>query len=508
MTQESSTWDETCLFGLGKYLLQNQRWDVPGSILHPPLSYYLHSIPLLFADTDPRLWSYPPSAAGQPGFRGGCDVHRGQFLLSTPANRGDRLLIQSRLMMVSVATLLGWFVYSWSYSLYGKWSAILAGVLYTCCPNIIAHARLITPDIVVTSCAFITVYFLWKFLDRSRRRDAIAGGVFLGLALLSKFTGLLLLPTCLGLMGLHWIVRKQIDLVGCLLFMGIGCAALALGYGMHLEPFFAGIAFQSEHASHGHATFLLGQYSNSGWWYYFIVAFLLKTPIPMIVLLAIVTVRLLARRRETTWIDQGFLVVPAAVVFTFFSIEHQSIGLRYVLPMYPFLFVWASEAASPARLNGLRKIGLLAVLVGWYVVESWWIHPHYLAYFNEIAGGPANGYKYLVDSNLDWGQDLKGLGRYMQEHSIPQVTLSYFGSDAPQRYGISYNWLPSFVLDDPHPGLLRHLQPVTGWVAISATNLQGVYFPDPSLFAQFKTQKPEAVIGYSIFLYHLGPDPR
>jgi len=505
MTQESSTWDETCLFGLGKYLLQNQRWDVPGSILHPPLSFYVHSIPLLFADTDPSRWNYPPSWASQPGFRGGCDVHRGQSLLSGPANRGDRLLTESRLMMVSVATLLGWFVYSWSYSLYGKWSAVLAGFLYTFCPNIIAHAHLITPDITITTFGFITVYFLWRFLDRSRRRDAIAGGVFLGLALLSKFTALLLPPICFGLMGLHWLVRKRIDLWGCLLFTAIGFAVLALGYGMHLEPFFAGIAFQREHASNGHATFLMGQYSNSGWWYYFIVAFLLKTPLAMIALLAVAAVRLVARRQETAWIDQAFLLVPAAIVFLFFSVEHQSIGLRYVLPVYPFLFVWASEAASWVSAKDFRRIGLLAILVGWYAVESWWVHPHYLAYFNEIAGGPSNGYKYLVDSNLDWGQDLKGLGRYMEEHAIPRVSLSYFGSDSPQRYGISYDWMPSFVLDDPRPALLRHLRPVTGWVAISATNLQGVYFPDKSLFAQLKARKPDAVIGYSIFLYNMSP---
>ena len=505
LTQESSTWDETCAFGLGKYLLQNHRWDVPGSILHPPLPYYLHSIPLLFADTDPSLWNYPPSFKSQPGSRALCDVHRGQRLLSGPANRDDRLLTESRLMMVSVATLLGWFVYSWSYSLYGKWSAILAAVLYTSCPNIIAHARLITPDIVITTFAFTTVYFLWRFLDRGRRRDAIAGGVSLGLALLSKYTGVLLLPICFGLMGLQWVVRKKIDLRGCLLFTTIGFALLVLGYGMHLEPFFAGIDFQREHASQGHPTFLMGEYSNGGWWYFFIVAFMLKTPIALIVLLAIAAARLLSRQQGTAWIDQAFLLLPAAIVFLFFSVEHQSIGLRYVLPIYPFLFVWASGTASWASVGGIRRIGFLTVLVGWYVVESWWIHPHYLAYFNEIAGGPANGYKYLVDSNLDWGQDLKGLGRYMKEHAIQKVTLSYFGSDTPERYGVSYDWLPSFVLFDPRPALLRHLRPMTGWVAISATNLQGVYFSDKSLFAAFKERKPDAVIGYSIFLYNLSP---
>ena len=503
MTQESATADEALYFGVGKYLLENRRWDLLSSISSPPLSFYLHSIPILFADTDPSVWNYPSSAATDPNFLQRFDAHRGQVLLSSPANQDDRLLTQSRLMMVSVAVLLAWFVYSWSYSLYGEWSAMLASVLYTFCPNTLANAHLITPDITVTAFIFITIYFLWKFLGQSRRREAIAGGVCLGLALLSKFTGALLLPICLGLMALWWTMGKKIDFGGCLLFMAIGPAVLWLGYGMHPGPYFTGIAFQKLHASVGHPGFLMGKYSTSGWWYYFIVAFLLKTPIAAIVLLAISAMRLVARARTGVWIDEAFLLLPAAVVFVFFSVNHLSIGLRYVLPIYPFLFVWASEAARSATLKSPRAIGLIAVLVGWYVGASWLIHPHYLAYFNEFAGGPAHGYKYLVDSNLDWGQDLKGLKRYMQEHSISKISLSYFGTDSPQRYGISYNWLPSFFLEDPNPE--QHEIAPGGWVAISATNLQGVYFQDKNLFAWLKTRQPEAMIGYSIFIYHLTP---
>jgi hypothetical protein len=146
-------------------------------------------------------------------------------------------------------------------------------------------------------------------------------------------------------------------------------------------------------------------------------------------------------------------------------------------------------------------IGLVGLLVVWYMGASLSIHPHYLAYFNEFAGGPSNGYKFLVDSNLDWGQDLKGLGRYMKEHRIPQISLSYFGTDTPKRYGIDYSWLPSVELENPTPG--RFERAPGGWVAISATNLQGVYFLNKRLFASLKNRTPEAVIGYSIFVYYL-----
>jgi 4-amino-4-deoxy-L-arabinose transferase-like glycosyltransferase len=496
LTQECATWDETSYFGLGKYLLQHQRWDIPGAIIHPPLSYYLHSIPLLFVDTDPGLWKYPgPRSEPVP------PLQRGRLLLSSPANQGDRLLTQARAMMVFVAVLLGYFVYSWSYSLYGKWCAVLAAVLYTFCPNILANAHLITPDIAVTTFSFVTVYFLWSFLKENRRRDAIVGGVCLGLTLLSKFTGALLPPICLGLMALWWTRGQKLDLWGCLLFMAIGILVLWLGYGMDLWPYFSGIGFQRAHAAHGHPSFFMGEYSKSGWWYYPSVAFVLKTPLAAIVLLAISLVRLVRRARSGVWIDEAFLLIPVLVVFAFFSVNHQSIGLRYILPIYPFLFVLASESARAVASDRVWVIGLRAVLVAWYLGASFSIQPHYLAYFNELVGGASNGYKYLVDSNLDWGQDLKGLKRYMEEHGISKISLSYFGTDSPERYGISYSWLPSVYLDDPNPE--GHEPAPGGWVAISATNLQGVYFSDKNLFASMRTRIPDAKIGYSIFVYHL-----
>ena len=161
LVQESSTWDETCYFGMGKYLLQHQRWDVPGSILHPPLSFYIHSIPLLFVATDHEPWKTDPRRVKDLEYLGNSDVLRGQALLSSAQNQNDRLLALSRFMMVLTAVLLGWFVYLWTYALYGKWSAILAVLLFSFSPDILAHARLITPDITLTTFSFITLYYLW-----------------------------------------------------------------------------------------------------------------------------------------------------------------------------------------------------------------------------------------------------------------------------------------------------------------------------------------------------------
>lgn len=138
----------------------------------------------------------------------------------------------------------------------------------------------------------------------------------------------------------------------------------------------------------------------------------------------------------------------------------------------------------------------------WYIASSFYIHPHYLAYFNELGGGPDKGYQYLVDSNLDWGQDLKGLSNYLKNNKIEKIYLSYFGSDTPQRYGINYDWLPSIYLKNPTSGKRLYF-PLKGWIAISATNIEGVYFQNKNIYAWLKDYKPVKKIGYSIFIYHI-----
>jgi len=158
------------------------------------------------------------------------------------------------------------------------------------------------------------------------------------------------------------------------------------------------------------------------------------------------------------------------------------------------------------RGRALRSIGIV-LLSCWYLAGSLAIYPHYLAYFNEIAGGPDNGYRYLVDSNLDWGQDLKGLGLYMKEKNIDRVHLSYFGTADPNYYGVGYNWMPSYYLpEDYREGSAKMRTftfPTTGMLAISATNLQNVYFSDKHFYDWLKDYEPVAKIGYSIFIYDL-----
>ena len=148
----------------------------------------------------------------------------------------------------------------------------------------------------------------------------------------------------------------------------------------------------------------------------------------------------------------------------------------------------------------LFRAGLLGLCL-WLLVGTLRIHPSYLAYFNEFWGGPANGYKYLVDSNLDWGQDLKNLAAYMRRSGLEKIKLEYYGPSDPRIYGITYEPL--------RPG-----QPTAGTVAISVTFLQGLYqcrgatgcYSDPICLRAFnwlKQYEPIAKIGYSIFVYQI-----
>jgi len=241
----------------------------------------------------------------------------------------------------------------------------------------------------------------------------------------------------------------------------------------------------------------MGEYSGHGWWYYFLVAFLIKTPIPVLYLL-LGSLLFLARYKNKA-ITVIFLILPVILLFFVSTRQHINIGLRHILPIYPLIYVLIGGLIniniSRKRLAGI----ILSFAMIWSVWSSVNIYPYYLAYFNEFIGGPKNGYKYLVDSNLDWGQDLPGLKEYMDEHKIEKIKLSYFGLSDPAYYGINYEYLPSYAI--PKPNIERPQIPLEGYFAISATMLQGVYMQNRDLYKVFREIEPVDTIGYSIFIY-------
>jgi len=146
----------------------------------------------------------------------------------------------------------------------------------------------------------------------------------------------------------------------------------------------------------------------------------------------------------------------------------------------------------------------MVLLIIWYVLSSILIFPYYLTYFNEFIGGPNNGYKYMVDSNLDWGQDLKGLKVYMTKNNIENIKLSYFGAGSVEYYNISYTYLLSHSdFLKPPKGYIETCGYTEGLLAVSATNLQGLYLENRSCYDWLKEYEPIDKIGYSIFIYNI-----
>jgi 4-amino-4-deoxy-L-arabinose transferase-like glycosyltransferase len=263
------------------------------------------------------------------------------------------------------------------------------------------------------------------------------------------------------------------------------------------------------------SSFLLGRYSDTGFRSYFFYAFLLKTPLPVL-LLIIAAVVLSLRKCGARRGPVIFLVAPAGLYFLAAIMSNLNIGQRHLLPMYPFLYVLAGGLALELpRLRQTARILALLGVAGMVAVSSrivffpahglkWQpVAPHYLAYFNELAGGPAHGFQQLVDSNLDWGQDLGNLKHWLAAHDIREpVCLCYFGMADPGFYQIAYYNLPGGYLFAPEQGFER-LRP-GGLLVISATSLQGVYFSPAyrqALQQVLQHCRLVEVIGYSIFIY-------
>lgn len=284
------------------------------------------------------------------------------------------------------------------------------------------------------------------------------------------------------------------------------------------EAYLYGLA-QARLKSLTRGSFLFGEYSNRGFDTYFLWTFLLKTPLVTIACI-FAAFCFAVRRREHRSMHLAFLVVPAGLYLVVSIASGLNIGHRHLLPVYPFLFVCSGGLAlewakwRPRRRWVAALVAAAAILIGSFVVFAppWKpavVYPHNIAYFNELAGGPRNGHKSLVDSNLDWGQDLKRLKQWLSARGIVQpIALCYFGTASPLFYQIPHVNMPGGYAFEREVSFISAAIP--GYVAISATSMAGVYMDPPSREAWRAFLRRATLVdtvGYSIFVYYLDRPP-
>lgn len=504
--------------------------------VHPPLSKLLAAAPLLAMDVrmDPNDAAWLEAHPWKFGRR---------FLYEW--NDPERLLFWGRAATTLLAAGLILIVWAWTLRHWGAPAGSLALFLSVLNPDLLAHGALATNDLAAAAFVFASVVAFELVLERASAGRVVMTGTALGAALLSKHNALLLCAVLPLLVlahalltndALHTHARAARRALGLLALCSlIAYAWLWAGYRFRFEaapdpertepliwraaedsPFVASAGERlrasrllPEAYVHGlldllarseeRRAFLLGRYSSEGWWYYFLVTFALKTPIPLLIFLA----TSLASRPPSGAARRlaVFVWLPVAAYSLAALTSKVDIGHRYLLPVYPFLLVAAARSAARLLAAGTAGRAALLALGVWYAAGTTLNHPHHLAYFNELAGGPSQGYKFLSDSNVDWGQDLKRLKRYMEEQRLPSVKLSYFGTAPPEAYGIRHELLPSMMR--PFPERLSLLIRPGDVVVISATNLQGVYLPRPArrLMERFRDSVPLARVGRSLFVY-------
>lgn len=523
---KSATFDEDAYIGKGAAIWKEDNYWLRTA--NPALAPMLSTLPLLL---EPQV-TLP---ADHPCWPNGSARSCGRLMLFYQSDT-PRVLFLARLPGMFLMLLLAAVVCRWAAELYGRYAGILALALCALDPNIMAHARLVTLDLVTTLVIFLSCFALWRFWSCPGWCRLVPVGLALGAAGATHFGAGLLVPLSVLLslvrvwhpveVGSLSVLRAPARfrrLAGALavLLVAGGIAALVIWvvHGADFGPvprwsdvhlpapaYFNELAVRLQEKSGAPHSFLLGHHYSGGWWLYFFVAFLVKTPWPTILLSASAVV-LMLRRRDGRF-SGAVLLATAGIYFVFAVFSDFNRGYRYILPVLPFLFVFAAQVVRPideARRASQRWLRYApAVLVGWLFIANLSIYPHYLAYFNELVG-PRNGYRVLVDSNVDWGQDLPALEQYVAEQHIDSLYLSWFGESRPAQYDIPYRFIPSKPdeLSDIYTRVYHPDYPPSGTYAISATNLQGLLFDDEDLFAWFLQREPVAQPGYSILVYEV-----
>ncbi|HVJ66993.1 MAG TPA: glycosyltransferase family 39 protein [Caulifigura sp.] len=519
-------------FALTASVTHDEYWHLPVGSLHcrtakfdweplnPPLVRTWAGLPVAFVDQTPV-----PDKPIPPG-------EYGDRFVAANGDRFESRYLLGRLMIIALSAATTIAIARWASSLFGSAAAAVAAIIWGLSPTTIANGSIVTTD-MGAALAFIAVFWTLERCAASPTwKRSLAWGLALGLAQAAKYTCVLLYPlSCLG----WWLAarpstnRPPLGAVATRLAAGLIVSLLVLnacylfeGTGRSLSSFpvrsqamktirnligpLAGLPMPVPAAwingldeqrlvmEQQHPVYLDGVWSVTGFRSYYVKAILYKTPLGTLFLFALALIALVLRRIEFR--RSMFFVIPAAALLALASSEGMQLGVRYVLPSLALMALAASSVAA----SNIRIVQMLAGCCTIVSLSGLLSHPYELASFNELAGGPDGGRYHLVDSNLDWGQDLGTLADYMRREKIDDIGLAYFGTVDPGAMGIKFHEPPA--------------QPVPGVYAISVNFVMGrphvildgkgnARAVNIGEFSYFQFFEPVARLGHSIDVYRL-----
>lgn len=531
--QKSETIDEGLFIGGGVAQIRttNPNFD----LTHPPLLRWVAGLPAVMV-ADARIPPNPPfvphAAMSLKDETLQQEFDWAQEFFYAPENDHDAVLFWGRFPFALLAALAGWLVFHEARARLGTMAGLATLVLFLFTPEVLAHAQWAHSDIAAALTTLVVALALAPAIDAPSWRNELGLGAALGVAALAKLTALVLVPMAVVLalaLGRASKGPRALLLRGARILLPVW-VVIVLGWlpdprilahpftatdlaallhstpdsglvnftraAIHWIPlpdtFLKGVAYTTLLSERGQVAFFHGETAYLGWWYYYPVAIFLKYPLPLLLLALVGAVLVfrseaLSRGRRIAWL------VPPFVILVLAMNNHVNIGVRSVLPIAPFLALWGGVTVAGAMDLGTRwreypwlawGTVALSAMAG---IAS---YPNFLTWFNPLMGGTPAAHRWLVDSNLDWGQDLPALAEALERREIDEVHLAYFGAARLEHWGIEN---------------AGGIEPVTGWWAVSRSYLSG-WWPPNDPYRWLREIEPVELVGGSIALIYARPE--